>query len=246
MKNILARGGIEFIAVFLGLGLSLWVDEYLKEKEFTEQNFISLQRLYHNLENDSTDINWNINTVTQKIKSASWVEKWCDEGMPDNDSSRVYISGLAITKIFLNNVEEYNSLKSSGKMSLLNNNELIEALHDYYSFIPGVKVSDEILTDLSYKEFLPFMRNYADDIGYDKSINIDPSTLIGAYPYFRLKTIPPTDKLRYFSSQIGVFSSHNRYFYNILKNKLIKIRKIIRSELKNKGYGYKLQKNINT
>ena len=108
MKNILARGGIEFIAVFLGLGLSLWVDEYLKEKEFTEQNFISLQRLYHNLENDSTDINWNINTVTQKIKSASWVEKWCDEGMPDNDSSRVYISGLAITKLFLNNVEEYN------------------------------------------------------------------------------------------------------------------------------------------
>ena len=38
MKNILARGGIEFIAVFLGLGLSLWVDEFLKEKEFTEQN----------------------------------------------------------------------------------------------------------------------------------------------------------------------------------------------------------------
>ena len=246
MKNILARGGIEFIAVFLGLGLSLWVDEYLKEKEFTEQNFISLQRLYHNLENDSTDINWNINTVTQKIKSASWVEKWCDEGMPDNDSSRVYISGLAITKIFLNNVEEYNSLKSSGKMGLLNNNELIEALHDYYSFIPGVKVSDEILTDLSDKEVLPFMRNYADDIGYDKSINIDPSTLIGAYPYFRLKTIPPTNKLRYFSSLIGVFSFHNRYIYNTLKNKLIKIRKIIRSELKNKGYGYKLQKNINT
>ena len=246
MKNILARGGIEFIAVFLGLGLSLWVDEYLKAKEFTEQNFISLQRLYHNLENDSTDINWNINTVTQKIKSASWVEKWCDEGMPDNDSSRVYISGLAITKLFLNNVEEYNSLKSSGKMGLLNNDELIEALHDYYSSIPHIKHSDEFLTDLSYKEFMPFMSNYADDIGYDKSINIDPSPLIGSYPYFRLKTIPPTNKLRYFSSLIGVFSFHNRYIYNTLKNKLIKIRKIIRSELKNKGYDYKLEKNKNT
>ncbi|MEL1223692.1 MAG: hypothetical protein VW522_05545, partial [Candidatus Neomarinimicrobiota bacterium] len=97
MKNILARGGIEFIAVFLGLGLSLWVDEFLSEKEFKEQNLITLQRLYHNLENDSTDINWNINTVTQKIKSATWVKKWCDEGMPDNDSSSIYISGLAIT-----------------------------------------------------------------------------------------------------------------------------------------------------
>ena len=238
MKNILARGGIEFIAVFLGLGLSLWVDEYLSEKEFKEQNFITLKRLYDNLENDSTDINWNINTVTQKIKSASWVKKWCDEGMPDNDSSSIYISGLAITKLFLNNVEEYNSLKSSGKMGLLNNDELIEALHDYYSYIPGVKLSDEILTDLSNKEFIPFMRDYADDIGYSKSINIDPSPLIGAYPYFRLKTMPPKDKLRYFSSHIGVFSFHNRYFYNTLKNKLIIIRKIIRSELKDQGLEY--------
>ena len=238
MKNILARGGIEFIAVFLGLGLSLWVDEYLNEKEFKEQNFITLQRLYNNLENDSTDINWNINTVTQKIKSASWVEKWCDEGMPYNDSSSIYISGLAITKLFLNNVEEYNSLKSSGKMGLLNNDELIKALHDYYSYIPGVKLSDEILTDLSNKEFIPFMRDYADDIGYNKSINIDPTPLIGAYPYFRLKTMPPKDKLRYFSSHIGVFSFHNRYFYNTLKNKLIIIRKIIRSELKDQGLEY--------
>ena len=33
MKNILARGGIEFIAVFLGIALSLWVDEFQKSKE---------------------------------------------------------------------------------------------------------------------------------------------------------------------------------------------------------------------
>ena len=30
MKNILARGGIEFIAVFLGIFLSLWVDGKIK------------------------------------------------------------------------------------------------------------------------------------------------------------------------------------------------------------------------
>ena len=96
----------------------------------------------------------------------------------------------------------------------------------------------EILTDLSNKEFIPFMRDYADDIGYSKSINIDPSPLIGAYPYFRLKTMPPKDKLRYFSSHIGVFSFHNRYFYNTLKSKLIIIRKIIRSELKDQGLEY--------
>ena len=33
MKNILARGGIEFLAVFLGIALSLWVDDYRESKE---------------------------------------------------------------------------------------------------------------------------------------------------------------------------------------------------------------------
>ena len=38
MKNILARGGVEFVAVFLDIALSLWVDEYQKSKEARELN----------------------------------------------------------------------------------------------------------------------------------------------------------------------------------------------------------------
>ena len=33
MTELLKRGGIEFLAVFLGIALSLWVDEYQKSKE---------------------------------------------------------------------------------------------------------------------------------------------------------------------------------------------------------------------
>ena len=38
MKNILARGGIEFLAVLLGLSGSLWVDNSIKENENKVQN----------------------------------------------------------------------------------------------------------------------------------------------------------------------------------------------------------------
>ena len=55
MKNILARGGVEFVAVFLGIALSLWVDEYQKSKEARELNNQILKRLHDNLEADSTD-----------------------------------------------------------------------------------------------------------------------------------------------------------------------------------------------
>ena len=55
MKNILARGGVEFVAVFLGIALSLWVDEYQKSREAKILNNQILERLYYNLESDSID-----------------------------------------------------------------------------------------------------------------------------------------------------------------------------------------------
>jgi len=45
MKNILARGGIEFLAVLLGISGSLWIDDYSEQKELDKQVFSSLYAL---------------------------------------------------------------------------------------------------------------------------------------------------------------------------------------------------------
>ena len=39
MRNILAKGGVEFLAVFLGIALSLWVDDVNKEKNLKNKNW---------------------------------------------------------------------------------------------------------------------------------------------------------------------------------------------------------------
>ncbi len=46
MKNILARGGIEFLAVFLGIALSLWVDDYRQEKELNNRIIDDYRNIY--------------------------------------------------------------------------------------------------------------------------------------------------------------------------------------------------------
>ena len=48
MKNILARGGIEFLAVFLGIALSLYVDEWREENQIRER----LMADYHSIQKD--------------------------------------------------------------------------------------------------------------------------------------------------------------------------------------------------
>ena len=77
MKNILARGGIEFIAVFLGIALSLWVDEFQKSKEAKELNNQILKRLHDNLEANSTDAMWNYKAhLVSKRGSRKVVDWW--------------------------------------------------------------------------------------------------------------------------------------------------------------------------
>ena len=52
MKNTITRGGIEFLAVLLGLSGSLWMDNSIKENENKVQNRKILTRLYNNLISD--------------------------------------------------------------------------------------------------------------------------------------------------------------------------------------------------
>ena len=49
MKNILARGGIEFIAVLLGITSSLWIDENRKARDLNEKQVMILQAVYEDI-----------------------------------------------------------------------------------------------------------------------------------------------------------------------------------------------------
>ncbi len=49
MKNILARGGIEFIAVLLGITASLWIDENRKAYDQNKKQITILEAVYEDI-----------------------------------------------------------------------------------------------------------------------------------------------------------------------------------------------------
>ena len=106
MKNILARGGVEFLAVFLGIALSLWVDEYQKPKESKKLSNQILNRLYKNLEADSTDGLWNQKAHNLVIDSGDFILDWCKTNDDLNDSIEIHLSRLAIATTLVNIEEE--------------------------------------------------------------------------------------------------------------------------------------------
>ena len=56
MKNILARGGIEFLAVFLGIALSLWVDDYREERELNNRLNDDFKKIYFEVQSNIRNI----------------------------------------------------------------------------------------------------------------------------------------------------------------------------------------------
>ena len=228
MKNILARGGIEFLAVFLGIGLSLWIDETQKSKDAEELNYQILNRLYDNLEADSIDGVWNYKAHDTVVRGSERVLLWCNNEQPNSDSIDIFLSSLGIATVFVNNMEEYNALKSSGRMELIKDEVLVKFLHDYYTKVAWVKSGDKAVQDYVMEQFIPFMADYSDYYGLDKSRNVYDNT----FPVFHLLDNPPKEKLSYHASMINTNSMFISAIYKDLVSKVTAIRRMIRIEIK--------------
>ena len=232
MKNILARGGVEFLAVLIGLSGSLWIDNSIKENEHKEQNKKILTRLYSNLIADSSDGVWNKNAYERAIKGSENVIKWCDTN-PNysmiDDSIEKDISAMLIGIIFVNNEEEYNALKNSGRMDLVNNEELIINLHKYYTSLRFIKQIDKLQVDIIYNNLMPFIQNYSDELLYDRTI--PKNKVYKNVPKINLFALPDIKKLRFNATQMLFWQKYSFSLYNRTIKRVTKIRKLLRQEL---------------
>ena len=232
MKNILARGGVEFLAVLIGLSGSLWIDNSIKENEHKEQNKKILTRLYSNLIADSSDGVWNKNAYERAIKGSENVIKWCDSN-PNysmiDDSIEKDISAMLIGIIFVNNEEEYNALKNSGRMDLVNNEELIINLHKYYTSLRFIKQIDKLQVDIIYNNLMPFIQNYSDELLYDRTI--PKNKVYKNVPKINLFALPDIKKLRFNATQMLFWQKYSFSLYNRAIQRVTEIRKLLRQEL---------------
>ena len=235
MKNILARGGIEFIAVLLGLTGSLWIDSIVKENEAIKQNDEILNRLYTNLKADSSDGAWNQKAYERAIKGSKNVIKWCDLN-PNfsmvNDSIEKDISAMLIATFFGQNDEEYNSLKNSGKMHLIKNKTLIGDLHSYNSHLDWSDFMDRETWKYTYEEIVPFLSNYGNELHlYREREWYKKNKVFAIYPKINLTKLPNIEKLRFYASHKLWYHEHQLRQYESIVKRVSDLRELLKKEL---------------
>ena len=230
--NAITRGGIEFIAVLFGLSISLWIDNNAKENELKVQNKKILNRLYHNLQADSTDGVWNFKAYERAIRGSENVIKWCDSNptfSSIDDSIEKDISAMMIATIFVHNEEEYIALKNSGRTDLITNEDLVIKLHDYYTRIDFIKTLDAFQNDYVRTHVAPYLSDYADENLYNKE---DKNSIVYEnFPKVSLYRMPDVKKMRFYASNMLTWQRYTQSWYKGQVRRVTEIRKLLREEL---------------
>ena len=232
MKNTIARGGIEFLAVLLGLSGSLSIDSIIKEKDQKEQNIKILKRLYDNLVADSSDGSWNMKAYERGIRGSENVIEWCDSNPTFESITNDFekdLSAMMIATIFVHNEEEYMALKNSGRTDLISNEDLVIELHRYYTDIGFIKTLDHYQNNFVQNQILPYIADYANEVLYDSD---KPNNKVYMnFPKVSLYRMPDINKIRFFASNMLTWQKYAKLQYESQVKKVTAIRELLRKEL---------------
>ena len=153
MKNNTLKFLIRLFIVVLGVLISFSIEKKraLSYKEDLKNN--SLKKMLDNINHDLRD-----KIINYEIHTNAW--RCCDRLLDNSeelfqenkDSLGYYIQiGSMANTIFIDNKEEYLTLRNSGLLELIDNDSLISLLHKKYSYHPFYKKIEDGIGKLNNK-----------------------------------------------------------------------------------------------
>lgn len=189
MKKILTRGGVELIAVVLGITLSLWVDDKRELIIIKKNNVKTLESLKNEVRLRIDYIERKIDQYRRDVEVGDYVIKnWNNIDLDSIASKTKNGRGIVLTlkayRAINLPVSIYNSLNSDGSIAKLDQDSIKIILNDLYEVIPAHivdGVENERVLYHSFNEFI--IKNYPriveDSVGelekneYDRFFNDD-------------------------------------------------------------------------
>jgi hypothetical protein len=133
MKNILARGGIEFLAVLLGISGSLWIDNYSNDKEILIALNQDISNIKLELLEDLREINRVDSLVTVGINQINIYIKIANKEIPlSSIDSEVFLRTQGLTNTFFPMGSSYLVAQNSGRINKINDLRLLKSISKYY------------------------------------------------------------------------------------------------------------------
>ena len=163
MRNILAKGGVEFLAVFLGIALSLWVDDVNKEKELEKQQL----EVYNLLKKQTDELllytkSKLIDYERQADRLKNLIDNW-ESFNPDTvKEKKRFVSDIffVLGNAYYPDFTTYETLMNSGEINLVDFNT-IKMFGRLYKLMDDYKATHN--KEISWRDFIEdrLLSNYS-------------------------------------------------------------------------------------
>ena len=160
MKNILARGGIEFLAVLLGITGSLGIDDWASSRNDIIEEYSAYSRLSKAMEQDIENIEKELLKNDKMVQIINHMIN--DISEIDADSLTLYIDQTQSYVTVMPQFSDYEALKSTGKLYKISDFDLLQKIIDLYDNKYGE--IDRLMVEDKRAIFMQdefFIQNYA-------------------------------------------------------------------------------------
>ena len=141
MKNILARGGIDFLAVLLGISSSLWIDSNRKEAEIAIERKEVYELINKEIDEIITYTNVRILMYDRQTSNInSLLDNWYSFNADSLENIAEFYGDIWITygRSYNPDFTTYEALKGDGRINLLSM-DIRKQLGKYYSSVENWK-----------------------------------------------------------------------------------------------------------
>ena len=124
MKNLFMRGGIEFMAVLLGISASLWLENNRTERELKSQLNQSLKALKLSIIEDKKSMNQFIKNHDELISHFNFIQNEDSIKESSNERLKIAFEQTTIPRSINLDFTIFSSMESSGLIYKIQNDEL--------------------------------------------------------------------------------------------------------------------------
>ena len=153
MKKIFFKYILEFIVIVFGITISFYLEKQnaISYKEDLKNE--SLKKLRVNVSQDIGDNLYNLDQHQRAYHASNILAtKGLELYQRDKDSLGYYLVAAGqISTIFVDNSEEYNALRNSGLIELIDNDSLVSLLQQKYSEHIFIKEFERTILNQSFK-----------------------------------------------------------------------------------------------
>jgi len=213
MKKIVLKYFIEFLVIFFGITISFYWEKQNALSYKEELKNASLSKIKQNILYEKEDFELNLSIHNDAVKAIYNLYEFDRyENIKYNDSLSDYLfKSLEYVTILVENTEEYTSLKNSGLIELIENQEIVTLLQNKYSNHKFIKEIESIIL----RDFSPELRDF---VSRNTKYNLEGEKYFGIMEprkYSSKNKIP-----QYILEKFMNKAQHHKTYINYVKTQL--------------------------